>query len=201
MSLSFIKLEFDINNSDPCKYLSNFYQIHRALLENLDINRFDSQVTLYNANDAATIVNTSSSLLDFYMQWNPTKHSQQPAGFNLAAVINKINEIGKQILDEERAKSQASGRSFIALVVPQLSGVSEGDSNTIAEKLVSIREKNPDLKLLFWAGGSQGRFARFVQDQSKDLFPLMAFSSSGDSSQQINTYTQPVIKRIKEGTV
>lgn len=135
------------------------------------------------------------------MQWNPTKHSQQPAGFNLAAVVNKINDIGKQILDEERAKSQASGRSFIALVVPQLSGVSEGDSNTIAEKLVWIREKNPDLKLLFWAGGSQGRFARFVQDQSKDLFPLMAFSSSGDSSQQIITYTQPVIKRIKEGTV
>lgn len=173
---------------------------HRTLLENLDINRFDSQFTLYNAKDAATIVNTSSSLLDFYMQWNQTTHAKQPSGLNLAAVVKKVREAGAQILDEERAKSQASGRSFIALVVPQLSGVNEAEGNDAAEKLVSIRERNPDLKLLFWAGGSHGRFSRYVQDQNRDLFPLPAFSSSGDTSQQINTYTQPVIKRIKEGT-
>lgn len=171
------------------------------LLENLDVNRFDSQITLYNANNAATMVNTTSSLLDFYMLWNQTSHSMQPSGLNLAAVIKKIRQIGAEILDEERARSQASGRSFIALVVPQLSGVNEADSNFVAEQLVTIRERNPDLKLLFWSGGSHGRFARFVQDQNRDLFQLQAFSSSGDSSQQINTYTQPVIKRIKEGTV
>lgn len=146
------------------------------------------------------MVNTSSSLLDFYMLWNQTSHSQQMSGLNLAAVIKKVREIGAQILDEERAKSQSNGRSFIALVVPQLSGVSEGDSNFVAEQLVGIRERNPDLKLLFWAGGSHGRFARYVQDQNRDLFPLLAFSSSGDSSQQINAYTLPVIKRIKEGS-
>lgn len=169
-----------------------------TLLENVDVNRFDSQVTLYNANDAATMVNTSSTLLDFYMLWNQTSHSHQPSGFNLAAVIKKVREIGAQILDEERARSQSSGRSFIALVVPQLSGVSEGDSNFVAEQLVGIRERNPDLKLLFWSGGSHGRFARYVQDQNRDIFPLLGFSSSGDSSQQINAYTLPVIKRIKE---
>lgn len=135
------------------------------------------------------------------MLWNQTSHSLQPSGLNLAAVIKKVREVGAQILDEERGKSQASGRSFIALVVPQLSGVNEGDSNFVAEQLVSIRERNPDLKLLFWSGGSHGRFSRFVQDQNRDLFPLQAFSSSGDSSQQINQYTQPVIKRIKEGII
>lgn len=146
------------------------------------------------------MVNTSSSLLDFYMLWNKTMHSTQSSGLNLAAVIKKVREVGAKILDEERAKSQPSGRSFIALVVPQLSGVNEADSNYVAEQLVSIREKNPDLKLLFWSGGSHGRFSRYVQDQNRDLFPLMAFSSSSsDNSQQINTYTQPVIKRIKEG--
>lgn len=133
------------------------------------------------------------------MLWNQTSHSMQPAGFNLAAVVEKVRAVGAQILDEERAKSQASGRSFIALVVPQLSGVNEADGNTVAEKLITIRERNPDLKLIFWSGGSHGRFSRYVQDQNRDLFPLMAFSSSGDSSQQINAYTQPVIKRLKEG--
>lgn len=137
------------------------------------------------------------------MHWNRTEHSENQAGFNLAAVIKKVREIGAQILNEERGSkwSQTGGRSFIALVVPQLSGVNEADSNYVAEQLVSVRERNPDLKLLFWAGGSHGRFARFVQDQNRDLFQLQAFSSSGDSGQQINEYTLPIVKRIKEGSV
>lgn len=147
------------------------------------------------------MVNTSSSLLDFYTLWNQTNHRMQPEGFNLAAVIKKVREIGAQILDEEHIKSLPSGRSFIALVVPQLSPVNDADSNFVVEQLVSIRERNPDLKLLFWSGGSHGRFARFVQDQKRDLFQLSSYGSSGDSSQQIHQNTQPVIARIKEGTV
>lgn len=165
------------------------------------MNRFGSQVTIYNANDASVMVNTTQSVADVFMLWNVTSHTMKPSGLNLAAIVKKIREIGAAILDEERVKSQAGGRSFISLVVPQLTGISEGDSNYVAEQLYWIREKNPDLTLLFWAGGSPGRFSRFVNDQQRDLFQLMAFSSSGsDSSQQTNSYTLPVIKRIQSGT-
>lgn len=163
------------------------------------MNPYSSRVTLYNANDASVMVNTTSSLSDVSSFWNQTSHSMKPSGLNLAAIVKKIREIGAEILNEERARSQAGGRSFISLVVPQLTGISEGDSNYVAEQLYYIRETSPDLTLLFWAGGSPGRFARFVVDQQRDLFPLMAFSSSGDSSQQINSYTLPVIKRIQSG--
>lgn len=200
-AIAYVYIEQSHLFSEPNVLLNHFYiLLCSTLLDNLDVNRFGSRVTIYNANDASVMVNTTESLANVFMLWNLTSHTTKPTGLNLAAIVKKIREIGASILDEERAKSQAGGRSFISLVVPQLTGISEGDSNYVAEQLIWIREKNPDLTLLFWAGGSPGRFSRFVNDQQRDLFQLMAFSSSGsDSSQQTNSYTLPVIKRIQSG--
>lgn len=144
-------------------------------------------------------MNTTTSLSDFASSWNQTSHSTQQSGLNLAAIVKKIREIGGQMLNDENAKSKSGGRSFVCLVVPQLSGVSEGDSNYVAEQLDNIYNTVPDLTLLFWSGGSPGRFARYVLYQQRDLFPLTAFGSSGDSSQQINANVLPVIQRIQSG--
>lgn len=163
------------------------------------MSRFGTQYTLYNANDASVIVNTTINVSDFYMRWNQTSHSQQPSGLNLAAVVKKLREVGAKLLDDERAQSQAGGRSFVALVVPQLSAIN--DQNYVIEQLVIIRERNPDLTLLFWAGGAHTRFNPFVVDQNRDTFGLGAFSTGGESGQQINANAQPVIKRIQSGMV
>lgn len=164
----------------------------------MDVNRYGSRLTLYNANDGSIILNRTSSLNDFYMLWNQTAHQTQTTGFNLAAVVRQLFVIGKELLNEENSKSSMSGRSFVALVIPQMAGVNEADSNYAVEQLVWLRETQPDLTLLFWSGGSAGRFARFVSDQRRDIFSLMSISSSGtDNSQQIFTYTLPVIRRIQ----
>lgn len=182
-----------------------FIEIQTAigtLLDNLDVNRFGTRFTLYNANDASVIVNTTSSMSDLFMRWNQWTHAAQPAGFNLAAIVKKLREIGTSLLNEEHSKSQAGGRSFVGLVVPQLSPVNEADSNYVIEQLVSLRENQPDLTLLFWSGGSVGRFQAFVVNQQRDLFSLSSSSGSGaDASQQVLAYTLPVIQRIRSGTV
>lgn len=177
-----------------------FFCCFSTLLSNLDVNRFGSRYTLYNANDGSVLINTTNSLSDFFVLWNQTSHPTQPTGLNLAAIIKQLREVGKNVINEEHNLSKAGGRSFVALVVPQLTGVNEGDSNYVAEQLVNIREVIPDLTLLFWAGGAPGRFARFVVDQQRDLFQLLAFSSSGaDASSQVYSYTLPVIQRIRTG--
>lgn len=168
-----------------------------TLLDSLDVNQFGTRFTLYNANDAISIiVNTTTSLSDLYSFWNQTSH-QITAGLNLAAIIKQIRSIGIELLNEEHNNSQAGGRSYVALVVPQLSSVNEADSNYVAEQLVLLRETQPDLTLLFWAGGAPGRFARFVTDQRRDVFQLQYGSTGVDSSQQIYSFSLPVIQRIK----
>lgn len=133
------------------KRLYTYMLIFRTLLESLDVNQFGTRITLYNAgNDASIIVNTTTSLSDLYSFWNQTTHQKQTAGLNLAAIIKQIQSIGIDLLNEEHDKSQAGGHSYITLVVPQLGGVSEADSNFAAEQLILLRETQPDLTLLFW---------------------------------------------------
>lgn len=171
-------------------------------MDNLDVNRFGTRYTLYNANDAAIIVNTTSSLSEFYSLWNATVNQQQPSGLNLPAIVRRLRTIGQTMLDIERAQSSVGGRSFISLIVPQMAGVNEADSNLALEQIYILREIVPDLTILFWAGGTHGRFSRFVRDQQRDLFPLLAFSSTGgDNGQQILAHAQPVIQRIQSSKV
>lgn len=100
-------------------------------------------------------------------------------GLNLNEIIKQLNVIGKNLLSEEHTNSSLSGRSFIALIVPQMAGVNEADANYAAEQIFYQRESQPDLTLLFWSGGSVGRFTRFVRDSQRDLFQLMAYSTIG----------------------
>lgn len=175
--------------------------IFSTILENVDVNRFGTRYTLYNANDGSVIVNTTSSLSDFYTLWNRTSHQTQTPGLNLAAIVKQLRVIGANLLDEMHSQSLAGGRSFISLVVPQLSGVNEVDSNFVAEQLYYLREIQPDMTLLFWAAGTVGRFSRFVVDQNRDLFQYKSYGLTGVSqdSQQIYSDALPVIQRIQSG--
>lgn len=168
-------------------------------MENLEVSRLGSRVTVYNANDGSIIVNTTSALSDFYTQWNSTVHQQQLSGLNLANVLKQLGTVGKSMLDVDRARSSVGGRSFISLIVPQMAGVSDADSNFAREQIFILREIVPDLTLLFWAGGSHRRFENFVRDQQRDLFPLLSISPGPDSGQQVLTYVQPVVQRIQAG--
>lgn len=184
------------------KEMKQFYifaciPIKRTLLENLEVSRFGSQITIYNANDASIIVNTTLALSDFYAQWNITNHQQQLTGLNLPTIVKQLKIIGKAALDTDRARSSVGGRSLITLIVPQMAGVSDSDSNYVREQIVTIREIVPDLTMLFLAGGSHTRFENFVRDRQRDLFQLMSIGSGPDSGQQVLQFVQPVIQRIQ----
>lgn len=170
------------------------------MVENIDVNRFGSRVTLYNANDASLIVNTTSTLSELYTQWNETIHQLQTSGLNMANIVRSLRTSGQAILTEENRQNSVGGRSHIALIVAQMAGVNEADANFAWDQITILREIIPDLTLLFVAGGSPGRFSRFVRDPQRDLFPLPTFSSSGtDNGQQVFQNIQPVIQRIQQG--
>lgn len=170
-----------------------------AVLEQLDVGTYGSQFALYSANDGSVIVNTTKSKGEFYGNWNATNHQQQTGGLNLPNILKQLDLVGRRQLDDEKSRGSVGGQSDVVLIVPQMAGVNEADGNYAIEQIVSMREVLPDLTLLFWSAGSHGRFARYVGDQQRDIFPLMATSSSSDSSQQVLAYAQPVIQRIQSG--
>lgn len=100
-------------------------------------------------------------------------------------------------LNREREQQNNGGRSLIALVVTDIGAVNEGDSNTAAEHLWVMREQIPDLRWLYWAGGSPNRFERFVREPARDLFSLR-IDLNGIGGDSIQTVAHPVIHRIQQ---
>lgn len=169
-----------------------------TLVEKLNVNRFGSRITLLNANDGSVFINTTSTLSEFYSQWNITAHNQQQAGLNLPNVLRNLRSLTQTEMDVERVKSSVGGRAMVAVIVAQVSGVPEAEGNFAAEQVAILREQVPDLNLLFFAGGAITRFERFVRNAQHDLFPLQPAGSSIDSDSQISIYTTPIISRIEE---
>lgn len=97
----------------------------------------------------------------------------------------------------ERQNNSMSGRSKIGLVMPNTAAVSEGDSNFAVERLHILREEVPDLRLLFFAGGTPTRFNRFVREESRDVFQMREVGT-GAIIDSVNVQTTPVIRRIQQ---
>lgn len=167
-----------------------------SLLENVDVNPFGSNYTLLNAQNGAIIVPTTNSLSDFYLRWNNTNHQQQPAGLSLPDVLRSVRAITRTLLEVEQRDSLNVRSALLALVVPQLSSVSEGDTNFALQELGFLNVEMPDLQLVFLTGGLTTRFERFVRDPSRDLYPLVVTGSNGDN---VVTQTWPVVQRIQSG--
>lgn len=164
------------------------------LLDNIDVSRFGSRITVYNAFDTNVIVNTTSSLSEFYTAWSRKSYEQHASGLNLPAVLKKLREMGTNML----AEPASTGKSFVSLVMPQMANVNEADNNFAIQEVFILRETQPDLTLLFWAGGSLSRFQQYVANERKDLFSLV--SSQSSDWQQTQTHVSPVVQRIRSRT-
>ena len=96
------------------------------------------------------------------------------------------------LLNHERSSVSTGGRSHIALIVPNTASVNEEHTNFAVEQLQIFREEVPDLRFIFWAGGSPNRFDRFVREPARDTLPLRM------DMQNIGEITTPVILRIQQ---
>lgn len=162
------------------------------LLENIDVSRYGSRFTLLNAFTGNTLVSASQNLADFYNMWNATVHQAQPNGFSLPDVLRSLRNITRQALDVERSNSSVGGQSMIGLIISHNAGISEADNTFGLQENQLLRDEGPDTTVLFLTGGTTGRFARFVRDESNDIFPLGTGAS-------VMVSVNPVIQRIQTG--
>lgn len=115
----------------------------------------------------------------------------------MPAVLRNLRSQITPIMSAERTNSSMSGRSKIGLIMPNTAAVSEGDSNYAIEQLRILSEEIPDLRLIFFAGGSHTRFNRFVRDEGRDTYQLRELGS-GAVIDTVHVQTNPVIHRIQQ---
>ncbi|XP_058836615.1 uncharacterized protein LOC131693093 [Topomyia yanbarensis] len=165
------------------------------LLDGLDVERYGTTYTILNALSGEVIVNATHFLSDFYANYTNAIHQAQQPGLGMPAVLRNLRLQITPIMMAERQTSSMSGRSKIALIIPNTAAVSEGDTNYAIEQLQIMREEIPDLRLIFFSGGSATRFNRFVREE--DIFPLRELGT-GAVIDTVQVQTTPVIQRIQQ---
>ncbi|KAI8034144.1 uncharacterized protein LOC128256959 isoform X1 [Drosophila gunungcola] len=159
------------------------------VIQQLNIHPYASTVTMLSAQDGSVIVNTTNYITDVYQQWNVTTHATYTQGFNLPNVLRTIQNLTQSLMNVEKTNSSLSGHSLVALIIPNQQTVNDGDSSYATTEIQYIREQIPDLRFIYYGGGSIQRFSSFVRDPSQDLFSLSLGSTAATSA-------GPVAKRI-----
>ncbi|XP_055629637.1 uncharacterized protein LOC129770686 [Toxorhynchites rutilus septentrionalis] len=175
----------------------DIYAIISHLLNGLDVGRFGTTYTILNAMTGSVIINSTQSLSDFHATYTNALHQTQQPGLSMPAVLRNLRSQITPLMSAERTNSSMSGRSMIGLIMPNTAVVSEGDTNYAIEQLQILGEEIPDLRLIFFAGGSHTRFNRFVRDESRDTYQLRELGS-GAVIDTVHVQTNPVIHRIQQ---
>ncbi|XP_055907515.1 uncharacterized protein LOC129942548 [Eupeodes corollae] len=162
------------------------------VLERINVAPYASSVTLLSAGDGRIIANTTYHMSDVYQQWNVSTQSNYSPGFNLPLILKSVQNLTQTLMIGQQQNNTVGGRSMIALLVPNMATVNDGDSNYVQIQLQYIYEQIPDLKFLYFTGGSAIRFNSFVVDPSKDIFQI-SLGQNNYASQG-----RPVVQRIKE---
>ncbi|XP_075169053.1 uncharacterized protein LOC142241195 isoform X1 [Haematobia irritans] len=171
-----------------------YYQIVdyvNYVLENLNINPYASSVTLLAAQDGSVIVNTTNYISDVFEAWNVTTHATFVQGFNLPNVLKTVQNLTYNYMNVQQTNISVGGLSQVVLLMPYMTTISATDSSYATTQLQYIGEQMPDLRFIYYAGGTVSRFSSFVQDPTQDLFPLSVGTNAA-------TAGGPVVMRIKK---
>ncbi|XP_039482478.1 uncharacterized protein LOC120445892 isoform X1 [Drosophila santomea] len=159
------------------------------VIQQLNIHPYASTITMLSAQDGSIIVNTTNYITDVYQQWNATSQATYTQGFNLPNVLRTIQNLTQNLMNEEKTNSSLSGHSLVALIIPNQQTVNDGDSSYATTEIQYIQEQIPDLRFIYYGGGSIQRFSSFVRDPTQDLFSLTLGSTPATSA-------GPVARRI-----
>lgn len=189
----FHQLSVDLTIIVDTKWPFNEIQLILAkILDNMEINKFNSNFTLVNGNDGLPIINSTFDITDF-LSFNSSHYENVTHGFDLPKTLETLYWMQKNKLDNERSRGAGGARSEVILIVPYTSEISQQDKTYCKQRITSMREVVPDITMLILAHRSKDTWSDLVLDPTKDLFSISVDSTEQSLEPLIN-----IISRIKQ---
>ncbi|KAK5639306.1 hypothetical protein RI129_011798 [Pyrocoelia pectoralis] len=163
------------------------------LLDSININPYGSNYTVINARDGGILVNSSNTILDFYLNYNRTIHTNAPTGVDVQIAFDTVRQIFESKINNETVDKYNRGKSSIVLFLPY-SALSQDDKTVTSLKKEYFKQYLPDVKLLAMGRNGKDNFGDFVFDPSHDAFDL----SDGTDGTSIVQSVNPLVSRINE---
>uniref|UniRef100_A0A8D8RA19 N-acetylmuramoyl-L-alanine amidase n=1 Tax=Cacopsylla melanoneura TaxID=428564 RepID=A0A8D8RA19_9HEMI len=172
----------------------DFFEIQRILwylIDQLEVSKYGSSVTLLNAKDGFRIINTTENSLDVLNQFNRTYYYSYARGFDFSRMVSVLRDDFRYLQDHERINRISGGRPRAVLFIPAQAGVQSysDDRSYTWQTLQLFRNQIPDVNFMFLSYGTRDKYQSYVQDP-RDVFTLQ----QGD----IQTSIDPIIARLKD---
>lgn len=163
------------------------------LLENVDINQFNSNFTLINGHNGIPMINSTYNILDFYA-YNSSHYENITHGFDLPKSLMKLEMYLMNKLNTERSRGVGGARSDIVLIIPRTSDISKTDKEYCLQIISRMREQIPDTMIFIMAYGSKDPWFDLTLNRMTDLFSI----GIGDTEETLKPIVDMVIPRINQ---
>ncbi|XP_019765142.1 uncharacterized protein LOC109540976 [Dendroctonus ponderosae] len=131
------------------------------ILNNIDVNPFQSKYTLYGGTSLRNLTaNGTSYLSDFFLQYNQTVHANETAGFNYVDIFQTLESYGYQKLNDA---SYAGGESTVALLVPRTS-LTDDQRTFLTQRRQVFNAYLPDVNFLVLGSGAASDYSTIVSN-------------------------------------
>lgn len=163
-----------------------------TLLEQIEVNQYNSNFTLINGYDGSTMINSTFNISEFQV-YNLSHYTNITHGFDLSKSLKELEVYLTNKLNSERTAGVGVARSNVVLIIPYASVVSNNDKEYCKQTLSRMREQIPDTTVLITTYRSKDIWSDFVVNQTTDLFSI----SIGDTEEALAPIAN-VVSRIKQ---
>ncbi|XP_015183759.1 PREDICTED: uncharacterized protein LOC107070249 [Polistes dominula] len=163
------------------------------MLENMEINQFNSNFTIINGYDGNVMINSTDTILNFN-SFNSSNYSNVKKGLNLPKSFQILRNLEKDKLNREHNEGIGGKASDVILIMPYNNAqLSQSDKDYCLEQLKYMREEIPDATVLILTSGSKDAWSNIVQNSISDLFSI----GLGDTKEALAPLDK-LISRIKQ---
>ncbi|CAG4979044.1 unnamed protein product [Parnassius apollo] len=163
------------------------------LLDNIEVSKYGSSVTLLNAFDGSIIVNKTFSVSDFHTNYTLVKHQTLFTGVNLESTLTNIRIMMHSELENEKTTNYVGGNATVLLFLLNSGNI----QNTAAvwEQARILNETVPDLRIIFATATNQfDNLWNLVRDLHNDITTI----SLNTQGTNVEIAMNPILERIAQ---
>ncbi|XP_013177234.1 PREDICTED: uncharacterized protein LOC106124809 [Papilio xuthus] len=163
------------------------------LIDNIEVSKYGSSITLLSAFDGSVIVNKTFSISDFHTNYTLLRHQSLPTGVNMETSLTNIRIMMHSELENERTANYVGGNSSVLLFLLS-SGNIQITQNALDQARI-LNETVPDLRILFATATNQfDNLWSMVRDVHNDI-KTVSLNTEGTN---VEITMNPVLDRIAQ---
>ncbi|CAH0561911.1 unnamed protein product [Brassicogethes aeneus] len=151
------------------------------ILDNIDVNKYNSNYTLINGNTGQVIINSTYRLSHLYEYYNASLHDNSASAFDFNTAVNSA----EHLLSNKVTTRNIGGRSTVILFIPN-SVPTASEKSFISQRKQILSNTLSSVQFLVLGAGAESDYTDILSNPSKQFAQLYNFDDSNSESIKTN---------------